>query len=96
MAGIRLLAGKAGSGMCAASIVREAITLARAAGATGEALVRGDSAYGASAVVAACRKATARFSVVLTKNRLVNAAIAADAWTLVRYPAPSSTRTSFS
>jgi DDE family transposase len=87
--GIRLRAGKAGSGKGAASMVREAITLARAAGATGEILVRGDSAYGNSAVVAACRKTGARFSVVLTKTRAVNAAIAtigADAWTPVRYP----------
>lgn len=89
VAGIRLRAGKAGSGKGAASMVREAITLARAAGATDEVLVRGDSAYGTSAVVAACRKAGARFSVVLTKNRPVNSAIAAigdDAWTPVHYP----------
>jgi hypothetical protein len=89
VAGIRLRAGKTGSGKGAASMVREAIGVARAAGATGEILVRGDSAYGNSAVVAACRKAGVRFSVVLTKNRAVNAAIAtiaADAWTPVHYP----------
>ena len=44
VAGIRLRAGKAGSGKGAASMVREAISTARAAGATGEILVRGDSA----------------------------------------------------
>jgi hypothetical protein len=38
-------------------MVREAIGVARAAGATGEILVRGDSAYGNSAVVNACIKA---------------------------------------
>jgi len=89
VAGIRLRAGKAGSGKGAASMVREAIGVARAAGATGEILVRGDSAYGNSAVVAACVKAKARFSVVLTKNQAVNRAIGAigdDAWTPVRYP----------
>jgi hypothetical protein len=40
-------------------------------------------------VVAACLKAGARFSVVLTKNRAVNRAIATiadDAWTPVHYP----------
>lgn len=42
--GIRLRRGKSGSGKGAASMVREAITTARAAGATGEILVRGDSA----------------------------------------------------
>ena len=73
----------------AASMVREAISTARAAGATGPILVRGDSAYGNSAVVGACVKAKVRFSVVLTKNRKVAAAISAipeDAWTPVAYP----------
>ena len=89
IAGIRLRAGKAGSGKGAASMVREAISTARAAGATGPILVRGDSAYGNSAVVGACVKAKVRFSVVLTKNRTVAAAISAipeDAWTPVHYP----------
>ena len=89
VAGIRLRAGKAGSGKGAASMVTEAIRTARAAGATGEILVRGDSAYGNSAVVAACLKAGARFSVVLAKNPAVTRAIAAipdDAWTPVHYP----------
>src|SRR4249919_4272721 len=89
IAGIRLRAGKAGSGKGAASMVREAISTARAAGATGPILVRGDSAYGNSAVVGACLKAKVRFSVVLTKNRKVAAAISAipeDAWTPVQYP----------
>lgn len=89
VAGIRLRAGKAGSGRGADSMVREAITTARAAGATGEVLVRGDSAYGNSAVVAACVNAKARFSVVLTKNRAVTRAIGAiaeSAWTPVHYP----------
>jgi hypothetical protein len=46
IAGIRLRAGRAGSGKGAASMVTEAIRTARAAGATGQILVRGDSAYG--------------------------------------------------
>jgi DDE family transposase len=89
VAGIRLRAGKAGSGKGAASMVREAIATARAAGATGEILVRGDSAYGNSAVVGACVRAGVRFSVVLTKNQAVNRAIATipdDTWTPVHYP----------
>jgi DDE family transposase len=89
VAGIRLRAGKTGSGKGAASLVREAIKTARLAGATGKILVRGDSAYGNSAVVGACVKAKAQFSVVLTKNRAVSAAIGAipdSAWTPVRYP----------
>lgn len=89
VAGIRLRAGRAGSGKGAASMVAEAIRTARAAGARGEILVRGDSAYGNSAVANACVKAGAKFSLVLIKNRPVNAAIAtiaADAWAPVRYP----------
>jgi hypothetical protein len=75
--------------MGAASMVREAIGTARAAGASGEILLRGDSAYGNSAVVGACLKAKVRFSVVLTKSPAVAAAIGVigeDAWTPVHYP----------
>jgi hypothetical protein len=89
VAGIRLRAGKTGSGRGAASMVREAIGVARAAGATGQILVRGDSAYGNSAVVGACRTAGARFSVVLAKDPAVTRAIASipeQAWIPVHYP----------
>ena len=68
VAGIRLREGKAGSGRGADSMVTEAINTARAAGATGKILVRGDSAYGTGAVVRACLRARAQFSLVLTKN----------------------------
>lgn len=87
--GMRLRAGKSGSGKGAASMIAHAIAAARAAGASGQILVRGDSAYGNSAVVAACRRAGVRFSLVLAKNTTVTAAITAigdDAWTPVRYP----------
>jgi hypothetical protein len=60
IAGIRLRAGRAGSGRGAASMVTDAIKVARAAGAAGEILVRGDSAYGHSAVLRACQRAGAR------------------------------------
>jgi hypothetical protein len=89
VAGIRLRAGKAGSGRGAASMVREAIAVARAAGGTGEILVRGDAAYGTRAVIGAALHAKVRFSVVLTKNTAVRRAIATipeDAWVPVRYP----------
>jgi hypothetical protein len=89
VAGIRLRAGKAGSGKGAASMVRAAIGTARAAGASGQILVRGDSAYGNSAVIAACLKAGVRFSFVLAKNAAVTRAIATiaeDAWRPVHYP----------
>jgi hypothetical protein len=60
IAGIRLRAGRASSGRGAASMVREAITLARAAGVRGVILVRGDCAYGNAAVVNAAIRAGAR------------------------------------
>jgi Transposase DDE domain group 1 len=89
IAGARLRAGKANSGKGAARMIAQAAATARAAGVTGQILVRGDSAYGNSAVVAACRRADARFSVVLTKSGSVAAAIATipeTAWTPVSYP----------
>ena len=89
VAGIRLRAGRAGSGRGAATMVADAIGTARRAGATGQVLVRGDSAYGSRAVVGACLRAGARFSVVLTKNPAVARAIATigeEAWTPVHYP----------
>ena len=89
LAGIRLRAGRAGSGKGAASMVAEAIRLARTAGATGEIVVRGDSAYGNSTVVGACLAAGARFSLVLVKNHAVTRAIGSipdHVWTPVQYP----------
>jgi hypothetical protein len=89
VAGIRLRAGRAGSGKGAATMVTDAVRTARAAGARGQILVRGDSAYGNSVVVGACLKARVGFSVVLTKNPAVAAAIATiseHAWTPVHYP----------
>ena len=89
ISGARLRAGKTNSGKGAARMIVQAVHTARLAGATGQILVRGDSAYGNSAVVAACRRAGAQFSLVLTKNPTVTAAIAtidADAWTPVNYP----------
>jgi len=89
IAGIRLRAGRAGSAKGAASMVAEAIRTARTAGAGGEILVRGDSAYGSSVVINACITAGARFSFVLITTAAVAAAIAAiteDAWMPVHYP----------
>ena len=71
-------------------MVAQAIGTARAAGASGQILVRGDSAYGNRAVVRRLPCAHgAQFSLVMTRNTAVDRAIAAideDAWTPVRYP----------
>jgi hypothetical protein len=89
IAGMRLRAGKTGSGKGAGRMIAQAIATARAAGAKGQILVRGDSAYGSRAVVKACRRAGVGFSLVWTKNTAIERAIAAigdDAWIPVRYP----------
>src|SRR5215218_8472984 len=94
IAGMRLRAGKTGSSKGAGRMVAQAIATARAAGATGKILVRGDSAYGNRAVVRACRRGNAEFSLVMTKNPAITRAIAAipdTAWTPVRYPAFAAT-----
>ena len=70
-------------------MVAQAIGTARAAGASGPDPGARRSAYGTRAVVAACRRAGAQFSLVMTRNPAVERAIAAiaeDAWTPVRYP----------
>lgn len=89
IAGIRLRAGKTGSGKGAGRMVAQVISTARAAGADGQILVRGDSAYGNRSVVRSCQRAGAQFSLVMTRNTAVERAIAAideDAWTPVSYP----------
>src|SRR6186997_393345 len=89
LAGMRLRAGKTGSGKGAGRMVAQAIVTARAAGASGKILVRGDSAYGRRAVVRACVRGKAEFSLVMTKNRAIARAIDSlpeTAWTPVRYP----------
>ncbi|MFZ0833599.1 MAG: IS1380 family transposase, partial [Mycobacterium sp.] len=89
IAGARLRAGKTNSGKGAARMIAQAVATSRSAGVSGEILVRGDSAYGNSTVVGACRRAGVRFSLVLTKSATVAAAIDSisdDAWTPVKYP----------
>jgi hypothetical protein len=89
IAGMRLRAGKTGSAKGAGRMVAQAIGTARAAGASGPILVRGDSAYGNRKVVRTCLRAGAQFSLVMTRNPAVDRAIAAiedTTWTPVSYP----------
>lgn len=89
IAGMRLRAGRTGSGKGAGRMIAQAIATARAAGAHGQILVRGDSAYGTRSVVTACMRHDAQFSLVMTRNPAVERVIAAideDAWTPVSYP----------
>jgi hypothetical protein len=89
IAGMRLRAGKTGSGKGAGRMVAAAIGTARAAGASGKILVRGDSAFGNRKVVRACVRHGAQFSLVMTRNPAIDRAITAieeTAWTPVSYP----------
>jgi hypothetical protein len=89
IAATRLRGGNAASARGAASLVTQAISAARDCGCTGTIVVRADSAYYSAAVIAAARRAGARFSVTAPANSAIRAAIAAigeDAWTPIRYP----------
>jgi len=89
IAATRLRGGNAASARGAASFAAGAITTAREAGCTGLLVVRMDSAYYAAKVIAAIRRAGARFSVTVPMDPKVKAAIAAipeDAWTAIKYP----------
>ncbi len=85
----RLRKGTTNSARGAHRLVADAIAAAKAAGATGLIVVRADSAFYAQPVVAAARRAGARFSITARMTPAVVAAIAAigdDAWTPIRYP----------
>ena len=84
-----LRSGKTGSGRGAARQVKQAITTARAAGASATIMLRGDSAFGTKKVIAACLAEQIEFSLSLARNRRVTAAIEAideTAFTPVHYP----------
>jgi hypothetical protein len=87
--GTRLRGGTANSARGAASFVAEQLGTARAAGATGDLIVRMDSGFYTAAAIAACRRGGARFSVTARMDRKIRRTIAAipeAAWTGIRYP----------
>jgi hypothetical protein len=89
IAATRLRAGKAASARGAALQVAEAISTARACGAGGLIVVRADSAFYAKAVIWACRRNKARFSVTArmdAKIRAVCEGIDENAWVDIKYP----------
>jgi hypothetical protein len=89
IAATRLRSGSAASARAAASFVTETITTARRCGCTGTIVARLDSGYYNAGVIAAIRRAGARFSVTVAMNKHVQAAIDTipeDAWTPIRYP----------
>ncbi|MEV0849986.1 IS1380 family transposase [Streptomyces sp. NPDC049954] len=89
IAATRLRKGSVNSARGAASFATEAITTARASGATGILIVRADSAYYGAELIAARKAADARFSITVRHNASVKTAIATiaeDAWTPIKYP----------
>ena len=87
--GTRLRGGTANSARGAESVTAEAITTARATGATGLLIPRMDSAFYRGAPIAACRRAGVRFSVTARMDKKITKAIAGipeDAWTPITYP----------
>jgi hypothetical protein len=86
---VRLRRGKAADARGAGSFTAEALAVAADAGCTGVRIVRADSQFYNADVVAACRRADARFSLTVRMNPHVDAAIttiAEDAWTPIHYP----------
>lgn len=89
VAATRLRSGNAGSSRGAATMIAETITTARACGATGEIVVRADSAFYAKTVISTCRRRKVRFSITAridAKVRAVCDSIADDQWLDIRYP----------
>lgn len=89
VAATRLRSGNTGSSKGAASMIAETIGTARACGATGEIVVRADSAFYAKTVISTCRRHQVRFSVTTridTKIRAACDGIVEDQWTCIRYP----------
>ncbi len=89
IAATRLRKGSTNSARGAAKLLAEALATARRAGAAGLLLVRADSAYYGADIVAACRRAGARFSITARLTPSVIKAIAGideQAWVPIRYP----------
>jgi hypothetical protein len=89
IAATRLRAGNAGSARGAASQIAEAITTARSCGATGEIVVRADSAFYTKTVIGSCRRRKVRFSVTTridAKIRTACDSIGEQQWLDIKYP----------
>jgi hypothetical protein len=85
----RLRKGSAHSARGAARLVTDAIKTSRAAGADGLMVLRADSAYYGSELIAAARRHGVHFSITARKDQAITAAIAGigqDAWTAIHYP----------
>lgn len=89
IAATRLRRGSVNSVRGAARLLADALACARRAGATGLVIVRADSAFYGHDLVAAARRAGARFSLTARLTPAVTRAITSideQAWTPIRYP----------
>lgn len=89
IAATRLRRGSVNSVRGAARLLADALACARRAGATGLVIVRADSAFYGHDIVAAARRAGARFSLTARLTPAVTRAITSideQAWTPIRYP----------
>jgi hypothetical protein len=85
----RLRKGATNSARGAARLIADALRTSRVCGATGLLIMRADSAFYGAEVVAAARRAGARFSITARQDIAVRRAIAAiedSARTTIRYP----------
>jgi hypothetical protein len=85
----RLRTGSANSARGAARLVADAIKTSRSSGAAATMVLRADSAYYGSEVIAAARRHGVRFSITARKDKAISAALAGindDAWTAIHYP----------
>ena len=89
IAATRLRKGSTNSARGAATLLTDTLATIRRAGATGLIIVRADSAYYGHDIVAAARRAGARFSITARLTPTVTTAITSideQAWTPIRYP----------
>lgn len=89
IAATRLRKGSTNSVRGAATLLGEALSVARRAGATGSMIVRADSAFYSHDIIAAARRSGARFSITARHTKAVTSAIATiadSAWVPIRYP----------
>ncbi|MFF8789166.1 IS1380 family transposase [Streptomyces sp. NPDC015125] len=89
IASVRMRRGKAADSRGASKLVSEALATAREAGCTGNRILRADSQFYNAGVIAACRRAGARFSITCGMNPSVKRAVLAvpqEAWQQITYP----------
>ena len=89
IAATRLRKGATNSVRGAAKLLADALATTARAGATGLVIVRADSAFYSYPIIAAARRAGARFSVTARLTPTVTSAITTigdDAWTPIHYP----------